>query len=376
MSTTEPTNAFELFRDEWTAMVFRHPALTDGEKLALLRLMTYCNRKTRKAWPSAGTLAEDCALSVRLVKRALSKGTEAGLIVTVEKRRGDDGKNLPTVRRFAIPEGGMVNERAPHGDRACTLTPELTPEDKPLNSTSATGRRYEGSNFQEEIEHDHPVPYETQGTEDIHAAEQRCRAYIAEITGREPTDDEYEDLVFRFSEWAEGTTRKNWPRGFCGYLKHYLGRDVPHRHKQLAPVGSIAASLAEGWGDLDQMFGSAFADSNPVPADTIAAEPVPAAVEIVDAEIVDTTVTGPNGSVPDEETAITPLTFKSLFPAEGRTGIARYLAALSALHKAGITDEEIHAAHKAGRMDQYRNPEECAEVVIRDRDTTTTDCPF
>ena len=73
---------------------------------------------------------------------------------------------------------------------------------------------------------------------------------------------------------------------------------------------------------------------------------------------------------------MTPLSFRALFTEDPRPNAARCLSALSKLQKAGITDEEIHRAHEAGRMADHPNPDECADRIISDRETITADCPF
>lgn len=282
---------------------------------------------------------------------------ECGVHVDVNSAPGD--LNVTT----RTPECGVT--RTP--EYGVTHTPEYgdLPPGSPLAnplaiSTSPTGRGYGVQTFQDEIKHPHPVPFYPQGLDDIRNAEHRCRSFIAEVTGTEPTDDKFEDLLDAFAEFADGGERKNWPRAFCGYLKPYLSRDVPHQHQRLAPIDS---QVFESFWAGDGMFST---DTAPVPDETPAAPSSPAPV--IDAEIVQDHT--------DEETTINPLSFRALFTADPRPGMARCLSALSMLQKAGITDEEIHRAHKAGRMDEHPNPDDCAERIVRDRDTITADCPF
>ena len=156
------------------------------------------------------------------------------------------------------------------------------------------------------------------------------------ITGTPPTDDEFADMLTEMEEWIGDGVRPNWPAAFRGFVRDFYAThnssSPPNRSQGTAPA----------------------APSSPAP--------------VIDAE----TVEDPT----DEETAINPLSFRALFTTDPRPGMARCLSALSTLQKAGITDEEIHRAHKAGRMDEHPNPDDCAERIIRDRDTITADCPF
>ena len=261
---------------------------------------------------------------------------ECGVHVDVSSAPGDLNvtTRTPEYGVTRTPECG-VTHTPEYGD-----LPPRSPLASPLAiSTSPTGR---GSQFQTgEIEHPTPVGWD-QGRADILSIEKRCRAYMEKITGTPPTDDEFADMLTEMEEWIGYGVRPNWPAAFRGFVRDFYATHNPSRPPKpsqgTAPVTDATPA----------------APSSPAP--------------VIDAE----TVQDPT----DEETTIDPLSFRALFTADPRPGRARCLSALSMLQKAGITDEEIHRAHKAGRMDEHPNPDDCAERIIRDRDTITADCPF
>lgn len=157
--------------------------------------------------------------------------------------------------------------------------------------------------------------------------------------------EDYESMLDEFSSAKGCSTSKNWVGAFKGFVNNWS-----QTHNSSRP--SRPPNPSQGTATVQ----------NRTPAAPSSAAPV------IDAEIVEDHT--------DEETAINPLSFRALFTADPRPGMARCLSALSTLQKAGVTDEEIHRAHKAGRMDEHPNPDDCAERIIRDRDTITADCPF
>lgn len=361
MQTTEPTkNTFEKFREDWMLAVLADTTLTAGQKLVLVRLVMHRNRKTGTAWPAASSLAADCAVSLSVARKALRIAEQRGYLVTVRAGHGGQpgSENRTSERGFSVPEAQdpapndsnrvptdtpTVSLRTPNGVPTGYLTTEGTTDYEPLNSTSPTGR---GSQFQTgEIEHPTPVGWD-QGRADILSIEKRCRAYMEKITGTPPTDDEFADMLTEIEEWIGYGVRPNWPAAFRGFV-----RDFYATHNSSTPPNPSQGTA-------------------PVPNGTPAAPSSPAPV--IDAVIVDAT----ENPATNEETTINPLSFRALFTADPRPGMARCLSALSTLQKAGITDEEIHRAHKAGRMDEHPNPDDCAKRIISDRDTITADCPF
>lgn len=357
MQTTEPTkSSFEKFREGWMLAVLADTTLTAGQKLVLVRLVMHRNRKTGTAWPAASSLAADCAVSLSVARKALRIAEQRGYLVTVRAGHGGQpgSENRTSERGFSVPEvqdpapnnsnrvptdTPTVSLRTPNGVPTGYLTTEGTTEYEPLNSTSPKGR---GSQFPTgEIEHPTAVGWD-QGRADILSVEKRCRAYMEKITGTPPTDDEFADVLTEMEEWIGDGVRPNWPAAFRGFV-----RDFYATHNTSTPP-----TPSQGTAPV--------VDEAPVSGDT----PAP----VIDAEIVEDHT--------DEETPINPLSFRALFTADPRPGMARCLSALSTLQKAGITDEEIHRAHEAGRMDQHPNPDDCAERIIRDRDTITADCPF
>lgn len=254
--------------------------------------------------------------------------------------------SLPSTR---TPECGVrvgVNP-APDDLNVTTHTPEYgvthTPEygdlppgsplASPLANNTKPQTRFEGAQNHTTEEHtdfDHfTAVVEKQKRWDF---SQHCDRY----------GEDYDSMLDEFSSAKGCDTSKNWVAAFKGFVRDWSqthGQSSPSRPSQgTAPVRNRTPA----------------APSSPAP--------------VIDAEIVQDPT--------DEETPINPLSFRALFTADPRPGMARCLSALSTLQKAGITDEEIHRAHKAGRMDEHPNPDDCAERIIRDRDTTTADCPF
>ncbi|MGP9611120.1 hypothetical protein ACT3TD_12250 [Corynebacterium sp. AOP36-E1-14] len=156
-------------------------------------------------------------------------------------------------------------------------------------------------------------------------------------------EEYYESMLDEFSSAKGCDTSKNWVAAFKGFV-----RDWSQTHGQSSPSRPSQGTATD-------------ADATPVSGDT----PAP----VLDAEIVPDNHT-------EEESTMTPLRFSALFTEDPRPGTARCLSALSKLQKAGVTDEEIHRAHEAGRMGQHPNPDDCAERIITDRETITADCPF
>lgn len=168
---------------------------------------------------------------------------------------------------------------------------------------------------------------------------------MEKITGTPPTDEEFADMLTEAEEWLGYGERSNWPAAFRGFV-----RDFYATHSTYSP--SRPSQSFEEFPAEDST--APVADETPAP--------------VIDAEIVEDHT--------EEESTMTPLSFRALFTEDPRPSAARCLSALSKLQKAGITDEEIHRAHKAGRMDAHPNPDDCAERIISDRDTTAAGCPF
>ena len=161
--------------------------------------------------------------------------------------------------------------------------------------------------------------------------------------------EDYQSMLDEFISAKGCSTSKNWVGAFKGFVNNWSQTHNSSRPSRPPKPSQGTAPVADA---------TPAAPSSPAP--------------VIDAVIVDAT----ENPATNEETTINPLSFRALFTADPRPGMARCLSALSTLQKAGITDEEIHRAHKAGRMDEHPNPDDCAERIIRDRDTITADCPF
>lgn len=377
MTTTEPTkSSFEKFREEWMLAVLADTTLTAGQKLVLVRLVMHRNRKTGTAWPAASSLAADCAVSLSVARKALRIAEQRGYLVTVRAGHGGQpgSENRTSERGFSVPavqdpapndsnrvptDTPTVSLRTPNGVPTGYLTTEGTSEYEPLNSTPNAVRGHVSQTFQDEIKHPHPVPFDPQGLEDLAQTEDRCRKYIEAVTGTPPTDAEYREWLDRFADDLGSDEKPNWPKTFCAYVRDtYEMWNAPREQR---PTKADRFMSSQSFEDF-----LAWDGTTPVQNRTPVSGAAPAPV--IDAEIVEDH-TG-------EETTITPLSFRALFTTNPRPSAARCLSALSTLQKAGITDEEIHRAHKAGRMGDHPDPDDCAERIIRDRDTITADCPF
>lgn len=234
---------------------------------------------------------------------------------------------LPENRVQPLPENrvqGLPEKRVPTPciDREQTVDINTKPQ-----------TRFEGT-------HNHPTEEPTDFDHFTAVVEKEKRWDFSQHCDRYGED--YDSMLDEFISAKGCDKSKNWVAAFKGFV-----RDWSETHNSSAPPKPSQGTATD-------------ADATPVSGDT----PAP----VLDAEIVEEHT--------DEETAINPLSFRALFTADPRPGMARCLSALSTLQKAGITDEEIHRAHKAGRMDQHPNPDDCAQRIITDRDTIAADCPF
>lgn len=101
-----------LYRNKWFADLSLNPKIKDrAVRVAGLLAFKYYSRKTRDAYPSLATLAEDCDCSVSSIQRAVQNLYEYGLIrILSGSKKG--GSNRYRLCHPAVPCGGIIPMRA------------------------------------------------------------------------------------------------------------------------------------------------------------------------------------------------------------------------------------------------------------------------
>lgn len=122
--TEKSSSKHEQFREQWILAVMKDEELTSGEKVVLIRLIMFRNRKDGMAWPSNPTLAEDCGVAESTVRRATRKA-EDRFLKKVQKGTGGQAssKNQTNKWSFLIPSNPSTSDRVEEAEPLHTRPP-------------------------------------------------------------------------------------------------------------------------------------------------------------------------------------------------------------------------------------------------------------
>lgn len=122
--TEKSSSKHEQFREQWILAVMKDEELTSGEKVILIRLIMFRNRKDGMAWPTNTTLAEDCRVAESTVSRATGKAKDRFL---KKVRQGTGGqassKNQTNKWSFLIPSNPFTSDGVEEAEPLHTRTP-------------------------------------------------------------------------------------------------------------------------------------------------------------------------------------------------------------------------------------------------------------
>lgn len=122
--TEKSSSKHEQFREQWILAVMKDEELTSGEKVVLIRLIMFRNRKDGMAWPTNTTLAEDCRVAESTVSRATGKAKDRFL---KKVRQGTGGqassKNQTNKWSFLIPSNPFTSDGVEEAEPLHTRTP-------------------------------------------------------------------------------------------------------------------------------------------------------------------------------------------------------------------------------------------------------------
>lgn len=122
--TEKSSSKHEQFREQWILAVMKDEELTSGEKVVLIRLIMFRNRKDGMAWPTNTTLAEDCGVAESTVSRATGKAKDRFL---KKVRQGTGGqassKNQTNKWSFLIPSNPFTSDGVEEAEPLHTRTP-------------------------------------------------------------------------------------------------------------------------------------------------------------------------------------------------------------------------------------------------------------
>lgn len=122
--TEKSSSKHEQFREQWILAVMKDEELTSGEKVVLIRLIMFRNRKDGMAWPTNTTLAEDCGVAESTVRRATGKAEDRFL---KKVRQGSGGqassKNQTNKWGFLIPSNPFTSDGVEEAEPLHTRPP-------------------------------------------------------------------------------------------------------------------------------------------------------------------------------------------------------------------------------------------------------------
>ena len=122
--TEKSSSKHEQFREQWILAVMKDEELSSGEKVVLIRLIMFRNRKDGMAWPTNTTLAEDCRTSESTVRRATGKA-EDRFLKRVQKGTGGQAssKNQTNKWSFLIPSNLSTSDGVQEAEPLHTRPP-------------------------------------------------------------------------------------------------------------------------------------------------------------------------------------------------------------------------------------------------------------
>jgi hypothetical protein len=130
------SSEINIYREACRNLVASHPRLHPNHKVVLMRLTDYVNRRTWDAYVSEQTLAADCGVTTRTVRRAMNAGRRFNIIKRTRRGSTWSGPNhhvfLVSAQDTRVPCTDKVH-RTPV---AVHRTPEVSAQDTRVLLTS------------------------------------------------------------------------------------------------------------------------------------------------------------------------------------------------------------------------------------------------